>query len=134
MSNSIRKKLMEEIERKTKKRQQAKVEAAYSQTLEGIVFDFFKNYDNLCSTMNSINGEDSFEWMYNQMFKEMVERIRYIDLLAKVSVFFPGLGDEDTLDSSKRPQSVTIFWGKPYQAKNGAPESTSIDVSQMLFS
>jgi hypothetical protein len=124
---------MEEIERKTKRRKEARIEAAVSQTIEGIVFDFFKNYDSLCVTINSINGEDDFNYLYRRAFREMEERIHCIDLLAKVSVFFPGIGKDDPLDSSKKPQSVTIYWGLPYQKKNNSPESTSIDVSQMLF-
>src|SRR5665213_1019211 len=110
--SDTRKKLMEEIERKTKRREEAKVKAAYSQTVEGIVFDFFKNYDSLCVTVNTTDSEDSFSWLYHRAFKEMEERIRCIDLLAKVKVFFPGVDEEDGFDSTKKPHSVTIYWGK----------------------
>jgi hypothetical protein len=125
---------MEEIERKTQRRKVARVEAAVSQTIEGIVFDFFKNYDGLSAMLDSMHSEDDLNRMYHRMFKEMEERIRCVDLLAKVSVFFPGVDKENPdLDFSKKPQSVTIYWGKSYQIKNNVPESVSIDVSQMLF-
>jgi len=131
--SDTRKKLMAEIEKKTKRRKEARIEAAVSQTVQGIVFDFFRNYDSLCETINSVNGEDDFNYLYHKAFKELEERIRCIDLLAKVHVHFPGVGEEDGFDSTKKPQSVTIYWGKPYQIKNEAPESTSINVGEMLF-
>ena len=140
--SDVRKKLLAEIDKKTKRRQEARLEAAASKTLEGIVFDFFKRYDELCAMdATELKTKESegflgpdFEYMYRQSVLEMIERIKCIDIAAKVTVFIPDFdSSEEFLTPAKKPQSVTINWSVPYQKRYESPASTSIDVSQMLF-
>lgn len=127
--SDIRKKLMEEIEAKAKKRKASQGAGVFSKTVEGIVFDFFKNFDDL-STMGLDGG---FDYLYRQSFDSMQGRLRAIDGYCSVNVGYVVQDEDSEIVADTRPQSVTIVWSATHQKKNGGVETTTVGIGDMLF-
>jgi hypothetical protein len=130
--SSARQKLMEEIDKKVQKRKNAKDTIDFSKSVEGIIFDFFKNMDDI-SAMGK-GWHDSAN-LCRDALTSMTGRLKSIDNGCRVSVSYVHADEDAPLDYTvdDRPQSVTVHWTGNHQIKNGGVEMTTVDVSQMLF-
>jgi len=127
--SDVRKKLMAEIEQKAAKRKASQNSGVLSKTVEGIVFDFFRNFDDL----TSMGLDGGFDYLYRQSFDSMLGRLRAIDGYCSVNVGYVVQDEEAELVADTRPQSVTIVWSASHQKKNGGVETTTVGIGDMLF-
>lgn len=126
---SIKKDLLAEIDKKVKKRQDKKVEAANNKSLEQAVFDFFKNIEESRALHNGLKYDGE---LFYQAQQALQERVSGFDRGTKISIEFNV--SEDLLNWEEQTvRGVTIWWSKAYIRKHNVDPCRYIDVSAMLF-
>lgn len=126
---STKSKLLAEIEKKSQKIRDKRIDAANNKSLEAVVFEFFRNIEQ----SRLIDGNKSYDpTLFEAARKSLQSRIRSFDCKAKITIRFNAHED---LTSWVEPQvrGVTIWWGQAHIVKNNIDPSLYIDVSEMLF-
>lgn len=115
---SVKKDLLAEIDAKAKKIKERKKKASSKEELEKVIFDFFKEAEDLGRLNDPII-------VYDEAL-QLSRRIR--------EKFDPGAQVEVQYTEQKQVQGVLVTWSKGYQIAFQSQESFYIGVEQMLFS
>lgn len=126
---SVKKDLLAEIDKRVKKRQDKKVEAANNKSLETAVFEFFRNIEE---SRQIHNGNKYDAVLFSQAQAALQERVRGFDRGTKVSIEFNVNPDPQSW-TEETVRGVTIWWSRAYIAKHNVDPTLYIDVSSMLF-
>jgi len=127
--SDIRKKLMEEIEKKTKRHKEARSHADVNKTVEGVVFDFFRNIEQARQVHNN---EFYDKVIFKEAWRSMKDRLKSIDHNVKHKMKWNI--DQDDIDWPHNiVQGITITWSVEYLKDKNIYPTLYIDVGQMLF-
>ena len=127
--SDIRKKLMEQIEKKTKRHKEARSHADINKTVEGVIFDFFRNIEQ---ARQIHNNEFYDKVVFREAWRSMKDRLKSID--HKVKHKMEWNIDKDDIDwPHNTVRGVTIIWSADYLKDKNIYPTLYIDVGQMLF-
>lgn len=123
--NEIKKKLIEEIDRRIQKKKEARERALEKSTLEAFVLAFIKNVEEI----NTI-ATNEVEWQMHvdNAVQSLKGQICSFDNSAKLEVsWFEEEGKPPVVDG------VTIKWSRFYQKLNNCDPELFLDVTELLF-
>lgn len=123
--NDIKKKLLEEIDRKVARRKAAKERALYNNTINAFVQSFMNNIDDI----NTV-ASNEVEWQFaaETALNSLTQQIRSYDSRARVDVSWFGQEGE-----KPRVNGVTIKWSPEYQRIQSCDPELFIDVTTLMF-
>jgi hypothetical protein len=110
--------ILKKIEQKAQKIREKRVEASNNNTLESVIFDFFKHVEEARRLKNGVSYDK--------------KRVRAFDYKAKTSLEWQPSEDEKSWEEGVI-RGVTVWWSDAYIAKNNVAPSMYIDVGQMLI-
>ena len=125
---SSKQKFLAELDKKTKKRQEARLQASRPKDLERYVFEYFRNLDNIKAMQVDWDTKMVVAW---QAFDALINQVKILDPRVKnvkSRHINPGNRD-DLLDVC----GVTVEWSKQYCKRCNASPETYIDVTEMLL-
>lgn len=126
---SVKSKLLEEINKKTQKIREKRVDAANNKSIEAAVFEFFKNIED----SRLLHEGKQYDYTLLSSARVALERrLKSFDNRVKVSVEY-NINQDITSTEEQSVRGVTIWWSNQYIAKNNVDPSLYIDVSQMIF-
>lgn len=120
---SIKKDLLQKIQKKAQERDRRREESLHNKTIESAVFAFFKNAEEARAITNNVSYNPV---ILNEARKHLENFLRSIDRKVKISI-------EWTNDEANLIRGVTIWWDRTYIDKHNVHPSLYIDVSQMFL-
>lgn len=125
------KKLNEELDKQVQKRKDSRAANQYAKSVEGIVFDFFKESDAIHAM--DLHYRD-FDRLFVDLVRSFVKKLRTIDEKCICSIKAQDVDTENSYYTKEyRPQTVVINWSHSHQKENGSIEQTIIALNDMLF-
>jgi hypothetical protein len=121
--------ILKKIEQKAQKIREKRVEASNNNTLESVIFDFFKHVEEARRLKNGVSYDKK---LLLAAMKAMETRVRAFDYKAKTSLEWQPSEDEKSWEEGVI-RGVTVWWSDAYIAKNNVAPSMYIDVGQMLI-
>lgn len=125
---SVKKDILDQINKKAQKIRDKRVDAANNKTLEAAAFDFFRNIDGCRGVTHQ--GYDPY--LFGKAKESLEQRLRGLDPGGKISVEYNVSEDLHGWEQ-QLVRGVTIWWSKAYLLTNKVDPSYYIDVNQMLF-
>lgn len=127
---SIKKKMLEQVNKKAEKIRERRAEAASNKTLESAAFEFFRNIEEASRLPD---GSGASEFIFHARIALEGKIKAGFDRGAKVSVEYNAHPPDSLSIQEETVRGVTIWWSQEYIRKNNVDPSLYIDVSQMLF-
>jgi hypothetical protein len=124
---SVKSDLLKQIDKKAQKIRDKRISAANNNSVETIVFEFFRNIEDSRKLSGNIEYDPT---IFSDALRSLTSRIRSIDSKATCDVRF----QNDTSPWNQDfVQGVTINWSPLHVSRYQIEQTLYIDVSQMLF-
>lgn len=123
--NDVKKKLLEEIDRKIARKKQIRAHTVENNTHEAYIMAFIRDMEDL--RVGKIEGDTWFAMMTLSLQK-LEEQMRTLDFGCNIEISW-------YTNEGKDPQvnGVLIKWSPYYQAKNNLEPELFIDIVNLLF-
>jgi hypothetical protein len=124
---SVKSDLLKQIDKKAQKIRDKRISAANNNSVETIVFEFFKNIEDARKLRNNIEYDPT---IFSDAMTSLKKRIKSIDPKSSCDIKFQNNTEPWNQDFV---QGVTINWSQLHASQQGIETTLYIDVSQMLF-
>lgn len=121
----VRKKLLEEIDRKIARKKEIRAKAIQNGTYESFIMDFIKDMEDL--SVGKVTG-DTWLVMMQISLNKLEDQMQKIDFACKIEVSWNTIEGQDP-----QVNGVLIKWSQHYQDKNNVDPELFVDVPSLLF-
>jgi hypothetical protein len=124
---NIKSDLLKQIDKKAQKIRDKRISAANNNSVETIVFEFFRNIEDSRKLRNNIEYDPT---IFRDALRSLTGRVRSVDSKATCDIRFQN-GTEPWNQDFVR--GITINWSPLHVSRYQIEQTLYIDVSQMLF-